>query len=142
MLSLAAKTSGSLRSFLPLWKRTMVNRALNKSVPPPTEFIVSPTDFLKKIGREMDSKMTFAPETWDDFWRLSGLEMRKAGMTVKDRRYTLWCMSKYRQGVPIEEFAHETKPKKTVRGWGPSVQNGKRIRSKIPKHLRGKSKTA
>jgi hypothetical protein len=45
-------------------------------------------------------------------------------------RYILWCMTKYRQGVPIEEFAHELKPKKTIRGWGPKVQNGKRIRSR------------
>ncbi|KIK57185.1 hypothetical protein GYMLUDRAFT_763299 [Collybiopsis luxurians FD-317 M1] len=142
MLSLAAASSRSFRpcstSFLPSLTRTLVNRALNKPIPSPTEDIVTPKDFLNKIGRDIQSKMSFAPESWDDFWRLSGLDMRKAGMGVKDRRYTLWCMSKFRRGIPVEEFAHEMKPKKTVRGWGPSVQNGKRIRSKIPKHLRGK----
>ncbi|KNZ73045.1 hypothetical protein J132_01430 [Termitomyces sp. J132] len=49
------------------------------------------------------------------------------------RRYILWCMEKYRSGLPIESFAHEPRPKKTVRGWGPSVQNGKRIRSRRDK---------
>lgn len=64
----------------------------------------------------MDTKMSSAPETWDDFWRVSGLDMRKAGVAVRDRRYILWCMAKFRRGIPVEEFAHEAKKAKTIRG--------------------------
>ncbi|KAF9071174.1 hypothetical protein BDP27DRAFT_1219464 [Rhodocollybia butyracea] len=116
--------------------RTLVNRSLTKPVPPTrgqfcfAEAITTPNEFLKKIGRSLDTKLTSLPDTWDGFWRISGLEMRSAGVGVKDRRYTLWCMAKFRRGIPVEEFAHEEKPKKTVRGWGPAVQNGKRIRSR------------
>ena len=49
-------------------------------------------------------------------------------------RYILWCMEKFRNGLPVEEFAHELKPKKKIRGWGPAVQNGKRIRSRRVKN--------
>ncbi|KAJ3919635.1 hypothetical protein F5877DRAFT_39902 [Lentinula edodes] len=159
-------------TLLPSLTRSFVNRALTKPVPPTTgvlytlgilhiqlilnrsctETITTPNDFLKSIGRSMDTKMTSAPESWDDFWRTSGLDMRKVGLSVRDRRvillretlnipihrYALWCMSKFRRGLAVEEFAHEPKPKKTVRGWGPSVQNGKRIRSKRPKNLKRK----
>ncbi|KAF8823137.1 IGR protein motif-domain-containing protein [Lentinula edodes] len=125
-------------TLLPYLTRSFVNRALTKPVPPTTETITTPNDFLKSIGRSMDTKMTSAPESWDDFWRTSGLDMRKVGLSVRDRRYALWCMSKFRRGLAVEEFAHEPKPKKTVRGWGPSVQNGKRIRSKRPKNLKRK----
>ena len=31
-------------------------------------------------------------------------------------RYIQWCMEKFRLGFPIEEFAHEPTPKKTIRG--------------------------
>ncbi|KAJ3928387.1 MAG: IGR protein motif-domain-containing protein [Lentinula lateritia] len=145
-------------TLLPSLTRSFVNRALTKPVPPATgvlytlgilhiqlilnrsctETITTPNDFLKSIGRSMDTKLTSAPESWDDFWRTSGLDMRKVGLSVRDRRYALWCMSKFRRGLAVEEFAHEPKPKKTVRGWGPSVQNGKRIRSKRPKNLKRK----
>ncbi|KAI6129799.1 hypothetical protein EDD16DRAFT_1544197 [Pisolithus croceorrhizus] len=74
--------------------------------------IATPQDFLKAIGRNSEKR-------------------HFGGMTVypvRDRRYILWCMEKFRQDLPIEQFAHEPKPKKKIRGWGPAVQHGKRIR--------------
>jgi len=56
--------------------------------------------------------------------------MRQAGVGVKDRRYILWCLNKFRLGEDPSEFAHAERPKKKIRGWGPSVQFGKRIRSR------------
>ncbi|KAJ4481984.1 IGR protein motif-domain-containing protein [Lentinula aciculospora] len=148
MFSLVTSSSRGFRPcstiLFPFLTRSLVNRALTKPIPPATvgtihlDAIVTPNDFLKSIGRSMETKMTSVPESWDDFWRTSGLDMRKAGLGVRDRRYTLWCMSKFRRGLAVKEFAHEPKPKKTVRGWGPSVQNGKRIRSKRPKNQKRK----
>ncbi|KDQ33776.1 hypothetical protein PLEOSDRAFT_1032744 [Pleurotus ostreatus PC15] len=141
--------------------RTFVNHAAERRVPPTrggtgthllprtsahfigTESlgIKTPEDFLKAIGRSAETKLTV--ERWEDLWRLSGQDMKKAKLDVRDRRYRdtklshmgsfryiLWCMEKYRLGLPISRFAHEAKPKKTIRGWGPAVQNGKRIRSR------------
>ncbi|KAJ7505147.1 hypothetical protein B0H11DRAFT_1708771 [Mycena galericulata] len=101
---------------------------------PAAESIRTPEDFLKAIGRSAETKLSI--ESWDEFWNQSGVNLKSAGVGVRDRRYILWCMEKYRNGLPVEEFAHEMKPKKTIRGWGPSVQNGKKIRSR-----RDKSKT-
>ncbi|KIM89022.1 hypothetical protein PILCRDRAFT_49613, partial [Piloderma croceum F 1598] len=95
-------------------------------IPPPTDKINSPTDFLKAIGRSSETKVHIGD--WAEFWNVSGLTMKAKGVGVQDRRYILWCMEKYRQGFKIREFAHEPKPKKKVRGWGPSVQNGKYVR--------------
>ncbi|KAG9226055.1 hypothetical protein CCMSSC00406_0008717 [Pleurotus cornucopiae] len=128
--------------------RTFVNHAAERRVPPTrggtgthwlprnsAHFIATeslgiktPEDFLKAIGRSAETKLTV--ERWEDLWRLSGQDMKKAKLDVRDRRYILWCMEKYRLGLPISQFAHEAKPKKTIRGWGPAVQNGKRIRSR------------
>ncbi|KAL1736620.1 IGR protein motif-domain-containing protein [Schizophyllum commune] len=98
------------------------------TVPPPTPGMNSPQTFLKSIGRSLETKLEI--EEWEKFWEMSGRDLRAAGLPVKDRRYILWCMEKYRQGVSPSEIAHDPKPKKTIRGWGPKVQNGKRIRSR------------
>lgn len=102
--------------------------------------ISTPQDFLKAIGRSSEEKLE--PESWEAFWKTSGQDMRKAGLAVKDRRhvlfalsrvsfrqvmddsfcrYILWCMEKYRLGLDPRKFAHEPKPKKTVRGCVVSV---------------------
>ncbi|KAF9642257.1 hypothetical protein BDM02DRAFT_3078229, partial [Thelephora ganbajun] len=85
-------------------------------------------DFLKSIGRSAETKVKV--EKWDELWKLDGSELKKQGVGVRDRRYILWAMQKYRIGADPTEFAHAVTPKKKIRGWGPSVQNGKRIRSR------------
>ncbi|TFK40670.1 IGR protein motif-domain-containing protein [Crucibulum laeve] len=96
------------------------------------ETIATPDDFLKAIGRESETKLSV--ESWEELWKTSGEKLKESGLAVRDRRYILWCMEKYRQGLAIKDFAHEPRPKKTVRGWGPKVQNGKRIRSRRDKY--------
>ncbi|KAF8798814.1 hypothetical protein BYT27DRAFT_7202510 [Phlegmacium glaucopus] len=130
-------------SAIPSLSRSINSRAASTPVPPirdPAVFpqvlspnynlesIKSPTDFLKAIGRSCETKISV--ESWEDFWRKDGLLLKKDGVSIRDRRYILWCMEKYRLGYLIREFAHELPPKKTIRGWGPKVQNGKRIRSR------------
>ncbi|KAK7056939.1 hypothetical protein VNI00_002657 [Paramarasmius palmivorus] len=120
-----SRSHSPLRSFA----RSFVNKATVRPIPAPRDSINTPQDFLKAIGRSMDSKIS--QDSWEEFWRsATGNQLRAKGLSVRDRRYTLWCMEKFRQGVPIEEFAYEPRPKKTIRGWGPAVQNGKRIRSR------------
>ncbi|KAF5382550.1 hypothetical protein D9615_002841 [Tricholomella constricta] len=143
-------SASRLCAAIPPLTRSVVNRALSRPVPPPrgindlfstqalintphtAESITTPTEFLKAIGRSVETKVTL--EKWEELWKLSGHELKKSGLAVRDRRYILWCMEKYRNGLPIESFAHEPKPKKTIRGWGPAVQNGKRIRSRKMKN--------
>ncbi|KAG6330695.1 hypothetical protein ID866_8395 [Astraeus odoratus] len=97
-----------------------------RPIPEPSGKILTSQDFLKAIGRDSEKKVSI--DSWDAFWRMTGADLKAASVPVKDRRYILWCMEKFRQGVPIDEFAHEPKPKKKIRGWGPAVQHGKRIR--------------
>ncbi|KAF7298873.1 IGR domain-containing protein [Mycena indigotica] len=113
---------------------TRLTRALatiTRPVPNPTTTISTPESFLKAIGRSAETKMKNAEELgWEGFWQTSGASLKAAGVSVRDRRYILWCMEKFRSGEQVEVFAHEPPPKKKVRGWGPTVQNGKRIRSR------------
>ncbi|KAG6854670.1 hypothetical protein C0991_003318 [Blastosporella zonata] len=153
MLFASLGSTSRLCAAVPRLARSVVNRAASRPVPPlhgindfppiiPTQVltrstsgtghITTPSEFLKAIGRSFDTKLEVGQ--WDALWQLSGHELKKKGLAVRDRRYVLWCMEKYRSGLPIESFAHEPRPKKTVRGWGPSVQNGKRIRSRREKN--------
>ena len=62
---------------------------------------------------------------WEELFRLNNQKLNKMGLGVKDRRYLLWCLEKFRQGGDPRSFAKEEKPKKTVRGWGPPVRKTK-----------------
>lgn len=52
------------------------------SVPAPP--IKQPADFLKRIGRGAETKLS--AESWDALWRMDGVAMKKAGVGVRDRR--------------------------------------------------------
>ncbi|KAJ7245040.1 hypothetical protein B0H12DRAFT_1022045 [Mycena haematopus] len=95
---------------------------------PTAASITTPDAFLKSIGRSCDTKVSV--DGWDDFWQQDRTKLKSAGVGVRDRRYILWCMEKYRSGLSPEEFAYDPKPKKTIRAWGPTVQEGQRIRSR------------
>lgn len=97
-----------------------------RPIPEPRGKIATPQDFLKAIGRNSEKRVSI--DSWEAFWRTTGWELKSASVPVRDRRYILWCMEKFRQDIPIEQFAHEPRPKKKIRGWGPAVQHGKRIR--------------
>ncbi|OCH85588.1 hypothetical protein OBBRIDRAFT_784665 [Obba rivulosa] len=118
-----------LAAFAPRLSRSLQNRALARSVPPPRAgSIATAGDFLKAIGRSADTKVSV--ESWEQLWQLDSHALKKAGVAVRDRRYILWSLEKYRQGEEPSEFAFPSSPKKTIRGRGPAVQNGKRIRSR------------
>ncbi|KAJ3516863.1 hypothetical protein NMY22_g14102 [Coprinellus aureogranulatus] len=130
MSLLSSWSSSFTRPFAAL-TRSLATAAVQRPVPTPRGgpgAIKSTEDFLKAIGRDSETKVS--PNSWTEFWGYDGQALRKAGLAVRDRRYILWCMEKFRQGLNPEEFAHEPRAKKTIRGWGPKVQNGKRIRSK------------
>ncbi|PPQ77471.1 hypothetical protein CVT25_011341 [Psilocybe cyanescens] len=136
----------SLSSTIFVTRRTFVSADAPPRVPPPrdpslfqlgpgpsarpAESIPTAKKFLESIGRGMAEKVD-QNMGWDELWKLDGKALRKTGLAVRDRRrYLLWCMEKFRLGFPLSEFVHEPTPKKTIRGWGPKVQNGKRIRSR------------
>ncbi|KIJ54396.1 hypothetical protein M422DRAFT_222003 [Sphaerobolus stellatus SS14] len=104
------------------------SQAVTRPVPPPRGSIQTPKDFLTAIGRSCETKLKV--DSWEDMWKMGGYEMKHAGVGVQDRRYILWCLNKLRLGQDPSEIAHPVKPKKKIRGWGPSVQFGKRIRSR------------
>jgi hypothetical protein len=95
-----------LCSVAPRLSRSLVNRAASRPVPPPrgndllppasphklttpvyTEAIATPTDFLKAIGRSAETKVT--AESWNEFWKTSGHQLKKSGLAVRDRRYKI-----------------------------------------------------
>ncbi|KAF9221612.1 hypothetical protein BS17DRAFT_737406 [Gyrodon lividus] len=123
----------SLRRVSQTFVRSFQDRAAVRPVPPTRGDINTPRDFLRAIGRSAETKVSI--DNWDAFWRTAGYDLRKAGLAVKDRRhvYVLWCMEKYRQDIPIKDFAHEPRPKKKTRGRGPRIQDGKLIRSRRPR---------
>jgi len=42
---------------------------------------------LKAIGRGLDTKIS--TEEWSEFWKTSGVQLRKNGLPVRDRRFVL-----------------------------------------------------
>ncbi|KAL5501700.1 hypothetical protein ACEPAH_8960 [Sanghuangporus vaninii] len=146
--SLFRQTQSAVSSALRSQTRSLAVQASKKPIPeaksqsssprsshfPRVYFIVLSADgmttesFLSSIGRDAVSKVKVA--SWDELWSLDGHALKEAGLTVRDRRYILWCMEKFRQGYEPKEFAHPPTPKKKIRGYGPAVQNGKRIRSR------------
>ncbi|KAJ6508534.1 hypothetical protein C8R45DRAFT_967743 [Mycena sanguinolenta] len=151
LLSLSSKCR--LRPVSPIL-RSLSTRV--RPVPAPRASITTPDAFLKSIGRSSDTKVSV--ETWDDLWQQDGTKLRSAGVGVRDRRfvrvescyryitqvshrYILWCMEKFRSGLSPEEFAYDPTPKKTIRGWGPTVQDGKRIRSRRDRNKPSKAST-
>jgi hypothetical protein len=46
--------------------------------------ITTPQAFLSAVGRSAETKVTI--DSWDAFWHTSGYDLKKAGITVKDRR--------------------------------------------------------
>jgi IGR protein motif len=49
--------------------------------------IATPNDFLKAIGRSSHSKLSL--DSWHAFWNTRGREMKKAGLSVRDRKCVL-----------------------------------------------------
>ena len=70
--------------------------------------------FLTSLGRGAETKVK--ADDWKSFWKMDGHDFRKAGLSIRDRRYIMWCMEKYRQGLDPKEFAHEAQPNKKIRG--------------------------
>ncbi|KIY72471.1 hypothetical protein CYLTODRAFT_486309 [Cylindrobasidium torrendii FP15055 ss-10] len=109
-------------------------RAEQIQLPTFQRYIKTPQDFLKAVGRELDTKVTV--DSWEALWAKRGKHFKADGLAVRDRRYLLWCMAKFKAGVPTTVFAHEPPPKKKIRGWGPAMQDGKRPRSRAEKARR------
>ncbi|KAI0031391.1 IGR protein motif-domain-containing protein [Vararia minispora EC-137] len=117
-----------VRAFAPSCARLYSGGISARPVPPPRGGITTPHLFLQAIGRQAETKISFG--TWEELFQADKASLKEAGVEVRDRRYILWCVQKFRLGEDPKGFAHELKPKKKIRGRGPAVQNGKRIRSR------------
>ncbi|GAA5971346.1 hypothetical protein JCM3765_007010 [Sporobolomyces pararoseus] len=97
-------------------------------IPKPRAPFDSPTKVLKASKRNLEQYSTKF-ESFESLFSKTSQELRdEIGMTVKESRYFLNILEKYRQGFNPDQIAVEEKPKKTIRGWGPRVQNGIRVR--------------
>jgi hypothetical protein len=47
--------------------------------------IATPANFLKAIGRESDTKVSF--DDWSAFWTSDGDALKRAGVGIRDRRF-------------------------------------------------------
>ncbi|GMK56508.1 hypothetical protein CspeluHIS016_0303480 [Cutaneotrichosporon spelunceum] len=90
-----------------------------------------PADLLTKIGRNADKKLGDKVPDWKSLSELylKGTKpMGDAGMTPRERRYVMWALERYSHGDAPSTFIRPPKPPKKIRGWGPRVQNGKRVK--------------
>ncbi|KAH7338903.1 hypothetical protein B0J17DRAFT_628274 [Rhizoctonia solani] len=129
LLGLSVKSVAFVQTTAPFLGLRQLHGRVTSPLPPSTQGLgkyQTPQDLLAAIGRS--SEMKLKVETWDDLWRMRGGEMKQAGLTPAERRYILWALEKVRQGYDPDKIAIKEKPKKTIRGWGPRVQNGKRVR--------------
>jgi hypothetical protein len=54
--------------------------------------------FLKKIGRMCDQYAALFT-SWDHFWQCDSRNMKTLGVALRDRKYILNWMSKYKNGM-------------------------------------------
>ncbi|BEI81100.1 hypothetical protein CcaverHIS002_0202600 [Cutaneotrichosporon cavernicola] len=89
-----------------------------------------PADLLTKIGRNAEKKLGEKVPDWKSLTELyfKGTKpMSDAGMTPRERRYVMWALERYSHGDAPSTFIRPPTPAKKFRGWGPRVQNGKRV---------------
>lgn len=71
---------------------------------------------------------------WDQLFKINEFkrELIKDGTLSipRERRYLLRCLELFRQGLDPKDFSVPEKKPKKIRGWGPRVQHGKRLRGK------------
>lgn len=97
----------------------------------------TPKAFLEAISKtrrnlaENSTCVSALGEDWDAMFRLTSEKLKGEGVSPQHRKYILWSLEKFRQGEDPKEFAYDTKKKKKVRGWGPRVQKGIRVRGML-----------
>ncbi|GAA6014546.1 hypothetical protein JCM10207_001640 [Rhodosporidiobolus poonsookiae] len=101
--------------------------AVERRIPQPRGPYTDPSALLSVSKRCLESYADKF-EDWPALFSKTSAELRDAGMTVKESRYLLWLLERYRQGHDPAKIAIPPTPKKTIRGHGPRVQNGIRIR--------------
>ncbi|GAA5861970.1 hypothetical protein JCM8547_001542 [Rhodosporidiobolus lusitaniae] len=65
---------------------------------------------------------------WAELFGKTSTDLKDAGLTTKESRYLLWLLERYRHGHDPAQIAIPATKAKTIRGWGPKVQNGVRVR--------------
>lgn len=99
--------------------------------------ISTPKAFLEAISRprrDLANNSTCVSalgEDWNEMFALTSEKLKGAGVAVKERKYILWALEKFRQGQDPAKFAYDVKEPKKVRGWGPRVQKGYRVRGML-----------
>ena len=120
--------------------RAAQSPASTKYVPCPLtklDKVDSPKAFLEAISkprRDLVNNSTCVSalgEDWDAMFSMNSEKLKGAGVPVKERKYILWALEKYRQGLEPSEFVRSVKKPKKVRGWGPRVQKGYRVRGEL-----------
>ncbi|PKI85703.1 hypothetical protein MVES1_000420 [Malassezia vespertilionis] len=105
-----------------------------RPVPKSLPNITTPKQFLEAISKqrrnlaENSACVAAVGENWEDMFRLTSEKLKGAGISPQDRKYLLWSLEKFRQQKRPCDFAYDVKKKKVVRGCGPRVQKGFRIR--------------
>ncbi|KAH7106906.1 hypothetical protein BKA62DRAFT_605689, partial [Auriculariales sp. MPI-PUGE-AT-0066] len=78
--------------------------------------VKTPSAFLEAIGRnEHDKFKVEEGVSWEQFFSYKSINLKIAGIAIKDRRYILWCMQQFRRGRQPDVFRHDL-VKKKVRG--------------------------
>ncbi|GAA5840919.1 hypothetical protein JCM5353_003117 [Sporobolomyces roseus] len=97
-------------------------------IPKPRAPFDSPASVLSASSRGLE-QYAEKFESWESLFGKTSNELRdQVGMNIKETRYLLRVLEKYRQGFNPDQVAIKEKPKKVLRGWGARVQNGVRVR--------------
>ncbi|GAA6059898.1 hypothetical protein JCM10212_005281 [Sporobolomyces blumeae] len=129
-LASSLSTSARARSAPQLVRSLHAPAALDplSRIPKPRAPFDSPATFLAASSRSLEQYSDKFPDFASLFTKTSHELRDEVGMNVKESRYFLRMCEKYRQGFNPDEVAIPTKKPKTIRGWGPKVQNGVRVR--------------
>ncbi|ORY24200.1 hypothetical protein BCR39DRAFT_472557 [Naematelia encephala] len=139
MLVLRASSSRLSSALAPIRTFSTSSKLLLKADLKPSPETPNPIDLLSIIGRNAEKRLESQAASWqslNEIWRAGGKAMEDAGLGPRERRHwisngtdcILWAFSRYSQGDAPSTFVRPPRPPKKIRGWGPKIQRGIRIR--------------
>ncbi|KAH9820271.1 hypothetical protein DFH28DRAFT_1052584 [Melampsora americana] len=111
--------------------KEFLNKPSPERIPKPHHEIETVESFLNSLKRPNLIELKSKFQSWDEFFKSNRISLKSTSINPKERKYLLWSMERFRHGQDPKEFSIKLKKKKTIRGWGPRVQNGKRLRGKV-----------
>ncbi|CCH58097.1 hypothetical protein TBLA_0A02970 [Henningerozyma blattae CBS 6284] len=85
-------------------QRCFIHSSIKRIIPKPTEEISNVETFLTKIGRNSLELNKVFNNSWNCMFTSTGKFLKQKGVNVRDRRYLLLQLEKFKRNEPLIEY--------------------------------------